>query len=115
MSANTPTGQQQPQIAVSSGVAQTSGAGQKRYSIEEIISPTSSSSSGDDDQHSVKNEEESAVEDEEEDESNNGITEGRKKAQEKIASYTEMIARAIFSSEQNMSTLQEIYNFLNSR
>lgn len=31
---------------------------------------------------------------------------------EKIVSYTEMIARAIFSCPNNMSTLQDIYNFL---
>ena len=44
--------------------------------------------------------------------SENELNCDKKSEPEKIASYTEMIARAIFSGKGNMSTLQDIYEFL---
>ncbi|XP_002166935.1 forkhead box protein fkh-2 [Hydra vulgaris] len=42
----------------------------------------------------------------------NDLSCNKKVEPEKIASYTEMIAKAIFSGKGNMSTLQDIYEFL---
>lgn len=39
----------------------------------------------------------------------------RRKSGEKSISYTEMIARAIFATSKNMSTLQDIYGFLEAK
>lgn len=76
-----------------------------KHSIEQLTSPSSDGSSTDGNVMSPtkKIKSEPMV----------SYTEMKKMASsEKIVSYTEMIARAIFSCPNNMSTLQDIYNFL---
>ena len=79
-----------------------------KHSIEELISPSSDPHDRD-----IKEEEHDGSSEENENEDDTLPSPGKKKSVDKIASYTEMIARAIFSSDNNMSTLQDIYNYLN--
>lgn len=81
-------------------MSQDTGASRKltKHSIEHLTSPNSDADNGSDGGPPSSPEKQKHLE--------------KETHQEKIVSYTEMIAKAIFATPNNMSTLADIYNYL---